>query len=213
MIPYFKNLGRVLCWIVLIQACETGDRGAVSPDAPSVGPSAGGVLLRPRIVTQLGPGGTLRNVSDTTERKHIASRVDNSGMAASEAMTKAIAPAIRAARIARADQPLPNGAAVWVVRPAGGAAVIILSPDYTSDRFVNLGYGVLGAQLIRGFNPESEVVIPVGPDLRWSMPGEAPIQGFGQEADPSDASPKRLAKRFAKGARITIAGVDARLLP
>jgi hypothetical protein len=169
--------------------------------------------MRRRVVTQIGSSGTIRNVADPAERKQIISRVDNSGMAVSEAMTKTIAPAIRAARIARADQPLPDGAAVWVVRPAGSApAVIILSPDYTSDRFVNLGYGVLGAQLIRGFNPESEVVIPVGPDLRWSMPGEAPIQGFGQEADPSDASPKRLAKRFAKGARTTIAGVNARLL-
>ncbi len=170
--------------------------------------------MRPRIVTQISRSGSVRNVSDPAERKQITSRADNSGMAASEAMTKAIAPALRVAQIARADNPLPNGAAVWVVRPAGGApAIIVLSPDYTSDRFITLGYGVLGVQLIRGFNPISEVVVPVGPDLRWSMPGEAPIQAFGQDADPSDTSPTRLAKRFAKGARITIAGVAARLLP
>lgn len=170
--------------------------------------------MRPRIVTQISPSGTVRNVSDPAVRKQILERVDNSDIATSEAMTKAIMPAMRAAQVARADRPLPDGAAVWVVRRAGGApAVIVLSPDHTSDRFVTLGYGVLGAQLIRGFNPISEVVVPVGPDLRWSLPGEAPIQAFGQDADPSDISPTRLAKRFSKGARITIAGVDARLLP
>jgi hypothetical protein len=101
--------------------------------------------MRPRIVTQISRSGSVRNVSDPAKRKQITSRADNSGMAASEAMTKAIAPALRVAQIARADNPLPNGAAVWVVRPAGGApAVIVLSPDYTSDRFVTLGYSVLG---------------------------------------------------------------------